>query len=77
MAVREFTVQRPEFLQFRFQSLGFRVVCVRLKETTGFAVDSRAWYKRHVLKNGRAENIGSGGFSAHRATQAHFRGQAI
>ena len=34
--------------------------------TTWFAVDSRAWYKRHVLKNGRAENIGRGGFSAHR-----------
>ena len=45
--------------------------------TTWFAVDSRAWYKRHVLKNGRAENIGRGGFSAHRAMQAHFRGQAI
>ena len=45
------------------------------KGTTWFAVDSRAWYKRHVLKNGRAENIGKGGFSAHRATQAHFRGR--
>ena len=45
--------------------------------TTWFAVDSRAWYKRHVLKNGRAENIGRGGFSAHRVAQAHFRGQAI
>ena len=45
--------------------------------TRWFAVDSRAWYRRHVLKNGRAENIGRGRFSAHRATQAHFRGQAI
>ena len=60
-----------------FYLMLFSFVKLKLVRTTRFAVNSRAWYKRHVLKNGRAENIGRGGFSTHRATQAHFRGQAI